>query len=281
MNTTTTQPILVQHLFKPLDIALLSLLESLTPQDWDKQTVAKQWKVKDVAAHLLDGNIRLLSLQRDRYVGETPPAINSYQDLVDWLNDLNADWVKAAKRISPGVMLMLLKLTSDACCAYYESLNLYDEAVFAVSWAGEDKSLNWMHIAREYTERWHHQQQIREAVGKEGIITKAFYYPFIDTFFRGLPHTFSKVVANVGTNIRVVITSDVGGNWYLRKQQNEWELYDGSDDENFAATVSIPPQIAWKLFSKSIRPADIINEVEISGDSALATQVLNMVAVMA
>jgi len=275
------QPILVQHIFRPLDKALITLLESLNAEDWNKQTVAKQWKVKDVAAHLLDGNIRLLSVQRDKYFGEAPPAINSYQDLVNWLNDLNADWVKAAKRMSPAVLTMLLKLTSDTCCSYYESLNLYDEAIFAVSWAGEDKSLNWMHIAREYTERWHHQQQIREAVGKGGIMTKAYYYPFIDTFFRGLPHTFKDVNPLVNTSIKVTITTEAGGNWYLRKLDTGWELYEGSTDESFTATVSIPPQIAWKLFSKSIRPGEIINHIEINGDSDLAMQVLNMVAVMA
>jgi len=45
--------------------------------------------------------------------------------------------------------------------------------------------------------------------------------------------------------------------------------------------VSITPEIAWKLFSKSIRPAEIADQVTIEGNSALAGQVLNMVSVMA
>ncbi|MDQ3290291.1 MAG: maleylpyruvate isomerase N-terminal domain-containing protein, partial [Bacteroidota bacterium] len=154
----------VKHLFAELDRKLIQLLKSLSPEDWEKQTVAKLWKVKDVVAHLLDGNIRVLSIQRDRYFGEQPPAISSYQDLVDWLNQLNADWVKASKRISPGVLILLHETTGPLVSAYYQSLNLQEKAIFSVAWAGEQESLNELHLAREYTEKWLHQQQIRDAV---------------------------------------------------------------------------------------------------------------------
>src|SRR3712207_3466502 len=101
----------VKHLFAGLDRKPIELLKSLSPEDWAKPTVAKLWQVKDVAAHLLDGNIRVLSIQRDNYFGEQPPAISSYQDLLDWLNQLNADCVTASKRISPGVLVLLHETT--------------------------------------------------------------------------------------------------------------------------------------------------------------------------
>lgn len=53
-----------------LDEKLIELLSSLTPDEWNAQTVAKRWKVKDVASHLLDGNLRGLSITRDHYFGE-------------------------------------------------------------------------------------------------------------------------------------------------------------------------------------------------------------------
>lgn len=77
------------HLFPILDAKLMELLHSLAADEWDMQTVAKRWKVKDVAAHLLDGNLRGLSVSRDNYFGEKPENIHSYQDLVDFLNQLN------------------------------------------------------------------------------------------------------------------------------------------------------------------------------------------------
>ncbi len=270
----------VAHLFKPLDELLIGLLESLSEEDWNKETVAKHWKVKDVVSHLLDGNLRTLSIQRDRYYGDVPPAINSYTELVNWLNELNADWTKASRRISPAVLIFLHKVTGIQVSHYYQSLDLQEKAIFSVAWAGESESYNWMHLAREYTEKWHHQQQIREAVGKEGIMTRAFFYPFIDTFFRALPFTFSTVQAQVGTLVKVEILTSIGGEWYLQKQPDSWCLVD-RPAESPESIVEIPPQVAWKLFSKSIRPEHILEKVVINGNAQLGHQVLNMVSVMA
>ena len=78
----------VVDLLPVLDKMLIDLLQSLTEDDWRRQTIAKEWTVKDVGAHLLDGNIRLLSILRDKHWGEKA-AINSYEDLVVFLNKLN------------------------------------------------------------------------------------------------------------------------------------------------------------------------------------------------
>ena len=36
---------------------------------------------------------------------------------------------------------------------------------FGVAWAGEERSPAWFDVARELTERWHHQAHIRLATG--------------------------------------------------------------------------------------------------------------------
>src|SRR6185436_5803192 len=66
------KPIFTAHLFGKLEDKLLELLRSLSPEDWEKQTVAPKWKVKDVAAHLLDTQLRKLSICRDGYIAERP-----------------------------------------------------------------------------------------------------------------------------------------------------------------------------------------------------------------
>ena len=275
----TPPPVIVQHLFEPLDDSLMNLLYSLTPAEWEMQTVARLWKVKDVAAHLLDGNIRTLSLQKERYFGVTTPEINTYDDLVDWLNKLNAEWVTAARRMSPSVLLLLHEATRKQTSAYYKSLNLFDKAVFAVSWAGETESLNWLHIAREYTEKWLHQQQIRDAVQKPGIMTRAFFYPFIDTCMYALTYTYRNINAATGTTIELHVEGEAGGSWFLTKTAEQWTLTDAK--ENVAARISFPADIAWKLFSKSLRPADVRTRITVTGDEALGLHALNMISVMA
>jgi hypothetical protein len=279
MTTKPNIPIDVVDLLPTLDSKLLVLLKSLTPEEWNKQTVAKLWKVKDVTAHLLDGNIRILSILRDNYFGEQP-TINSNQDLIDFLNRLNADWVKAMKRVSPQMLIFLLELTSQPFCNYFKSLNPFDKSILAVDWAGETESKNWMEIAREYTEKWLHQQQIRDAVGKPGLMTRELYYPFIDIFMLALPHTFRATDAEKGTTIKVTVASDIGGSWFLTRNHEKWMLINNYQ-EKATTEIIIDPDTAWKLFSKSLQPEQVKNKIKIIGEQKLAEKVLTMVSVMA
>jgi len=273
-------PIQVNHLFHSLDVKLLELLKLLREEEWKAQTVAKQWKVKDVVAHLLDGNLRTLSIQRDGYFGEKPENINSYQDLVAWLNQLNADWVKASKRLSPQVLTMLHELTGKSVSDYYCSLDLHAKAIFSVAWAGEEESENWFHLSREYMEKWLHQQQIRDAVNKPGILTPEYFLPFLESAFRALPHTFRDVEAKDGTCLRISIDIDQEESWYLLYEQRGWSVLRNTTVQP-ATTLHIDANAAWKLFSKSWKPEDARPFTKISGDVMLAEKALSLVAFMA
>lgn len=262
-----------------LDMKLMSLLKSLTPADWQKQTVAKLWAVKDVAAHLLDGNIRVLSMLRDGYAGKKP-EINSHAELVNFLNGLNADWVKAIERVSPAMLILLHEVTGHLYCDYYGSLDPFEKSPWAVDWAGEKESLNWMHIAREYTEKWLHQQQIRDALDDNELMTKQFFYPFINIFMLALPYTYRDVSADDGTVIRVSISGDIGGVWHLMRMNGKWIL-DKNDHLNPASELIIDAGASWKLFSKSVRPEAVKDKIQINGDQGLGEIALSMVSVMA
>lgn len=272
-------PIDVLPLYPILDRKFVELLKSLTEEEWQQQTVAKLWKVKDVVAHLLDGNIRTLSMLRDNYFGEKA-NINSYQDLVDYLNGLNADWVKAMKRVSPKMLILLHEITGPIYLDYYKSLDPFGKSGFSVDWAGENESKNWMHIARDYTEKWLHQQQIRDAVNKPGILTRDFFYPFIEIFMLALPHTYRAMDAKDGTTIKITVSSDAGGSWFLTRQNLKWVL-EKSLTVTPDAEIKIDPDTAWKLFSKSWRPNQVMDKVSITGNQKLGEVALNMVSVMA
>jgi uncharacterized protein (TIGR03083 family) len=273
-------PIQTLHLFPKLDEKLISLLKSLSPEDWNKPTLARLWTVKDIASHLLDGNSRGVSLLRDRYFGDPPGKIETYQDLVDFLNQLNADWVKATKRMSPSLLIELLELTGKE---YYEELTKLDPfkpALFSVAWAGQTESLNWFHIAREYTEKWHHQQQIREAVNKPGIMTREFYYPLINTFMQALPHNYRAIQAEEGTTVKVSVTSDLGAEWFMKFSNNQWTLTKTAT-QNIRVEILIDPDTAWKLFTKGIGKVEAKGKIKFTGDVTLGEPILSMLAVMA
>lgn len=273
-------PVPTIHLFSRLEEKLIQLLQSLSPDEWNQPTIARLWTVKDIAAHLLDGNLRMLSIMRDNYIGDPPDQINSYDDLLRYLNKLNADFVAAMKRVSPATLLQLMETTGKQYCQQLNSLDPFAPAVFAVSWAGDTESPNWFHIAREYTERWHHQQQIRDALGKPGILDRQFYYPVLATFMYGLPHAYRHADAPGGTLVKITITGDAGGTWWLLRKDHSWVL---TEDSNLpaAAHCSIDGSVAWKLFTKSWRKKDVQDHFSIEGNPLLAEPVLEMITVMA
>ncbi len=78
-------PIFCAHLLRRVDEKLVNLLGSLEPSEWDLQTLAPLWKVRDVAAHLLDTVLRKLSMVRDSCYVEAV-TIRSPQDVIALVN---------------------------------------------------------------------------------------------------------------------------------------------------------------------------------------------------
>ncbi|MDW8852617.1 maleylpyruvate isomerase N-terminal domain-containing protein [Flavobacterium sp. MMLR14_040] len=280
MKSSEIVPIKTLPLFSILDDLLIQLLKSLTEDEWNARTVAKKWIVKDIASHLLDGNLRGLSFSRDHYFGEKPENINSYRDLVDFLNQLNMTWTNATKRLSPNVIIELLESTGKQYAAHLQTLDPFEDAIFSVDWAGEETSLNWFHIAREYTEKFLHQQQIRNAVGKQALFTKELFYPFISTFMYALPHTYRDVSAQKGTIVTLIVKTEIGGQWSIIKKEKQWEFIEFFEEKP-TSIIKINPDDAWLLFSKGITPDDAKQKVEIIGNQELGEVALNIIAVMA
>jgi uncharacterized protein (TIGR03083 family) len=274
------EPISTAHLFPALESELLKLLAALAPEDWEKQTVAPKWKVKDVAAHLLDTQLRKLSVCRDRFAPESA-KIASHADLVALIDSLNERGVSVYRRLSPRVLISLMEVASRESAVYHLSLNPLESAQFPVSWAGETESPNWFDTAREFTERWHHQQQIRLATGqdKPGIMRRELYYPVLDCFMRALPFHYRNIGRPGGTLAHFEIAGDCGGSWYLLRGQDRWRPVAEAVGEEASRTV-IPQDIAWRIFTKGIDHEPAKAQTEVKGDSELGLHVLSMVAIV-
>jgi uncharacterized protein (TIGR03083 family) len=271
-------PILCAHLLRKVDEKLIDLLSSLEPGDWDLQTIAPLWKVRDVAAHLLDTPLRKLSMVRDSCYVEAV-TIRTHQDVIALVNRLNAEGVAVYRRLSPPVLIDMMKLACEQSARFHESLDPFARAAFNVSWAGEETSLNWFDTGRELTERWHHQQQIRLATNRPGIITPDLYHPVLDCFVRGLPHAFRDVAAPPGTTLLLEISGECGGQWFLSKGSTAWNLVKQSAG-SVASRVKIPQELAWRLFTKGIDRDSARAQIQIEGDRTLAEKVLHLTAIV-
>ena len=268
-------------LFPRLDAKLIEVLRILTPEDWEKPTLASAWRVKDVAVHLLDGNLRTLSMLRDGYFSTPAPEINSYRELVEYLNRLNAEWVVAMKRLSPAIIIELLEQTGQQYSAFLKTLDPMEKSAFAVAWAGEEESQNWFHIAREYTEKWHHQQQIRAAVGQEqALYVGELFQPYLETTMRALPYHYRNAKEPRGTVIEFVVRGESDYVWFLYSNGDSWKL---QKDVNSAPTsrIIMSQETSWRIFTKGISPEAARKQIRSEGNKPLAERVVDMVGVMA
>jgi uncharacterized protein (TIGR03083 family) len=273
-----TEPVRTAELFAPLQAELVALLRSLSPEDWARPTVAGSWRVKDVAAHLLDTDLRRLSGHRDGHA-RPPGRPLGYGELVALIDDVNAAWVRAAERLSPRVIADLLEWTGPQLADFFASLPPGGDAPIPVAWAGEERSANWMDVGREYTEKWHHQAQIRDAVGAPLLLERRWLGPVLALAVLALPHAFRAVEAPEGTTLGVEVDGDAGGRWAVVRGGGAWRVVEG-DAPGAAARVRLDADAAWRLFFNALPLDEAARRVESAGDPRLSAAFLAARSVM-
>jgi len=256
--------------FRPMCRDIVALLRSLGVEDWLRPTMAGTWRVRDVAAHLVDTALRRLSIHRDaaRLPERLRPA--SDRNLVALINDLNATWIRAAERLSTRVLVDLYDRVSIELADFIETLDLDGEAVFAVSWAGETRSAQWLDIGREFTEVWHHGAQIRDAVGAGAFSNADWLRAVLRIAMRALPHAYRDVPARPGVSVVVEVTGRSAGTWtVLYDGHRGWDFREGGASRP-QMTATMTDETAWRLLFNALSAADAASLVQVQGDASLA-----------
>jgi uncharacterized protein (TIGR03083 family) len=230
-------------MFGPLRRDLIMLLRGLPEPAWSAPTVCGDWTVQDVAAHLLGVELANVAARRDGVRLGRPAG----QPLADWLAGYNAEWVGACRRLSPRLLIEHLDLAAADFDDYVHRLNI-DRLGEPVSWAGARPAPVWLDVAREYTERWTHQQQIREAVGSPQL-DPAQAKAVIATFVHALPVALASAPAVDGATVAFTVTGDGGGAWQLTLRSGRWQLQVGAPPDPTAA-VTTTVDGAWRLFTQ-------------------------------
>ena len=269
-------PIDVLELFSEDRAALLGLLTGLDDSQWERPTTCAGWSVKDVAIHILGGDVSNLSRRRDGYAGE---YLAAGEDLVAFINRLNDTWMQAARRLSPRLVCELLAMVGPLLFAYFASLDLLALGG-RVSWAGPAPAPVWLDVAREYTERWHHQQHVRDAVGQPGQTEPRFLHPVLATFAYALPVALRDTDTPTGTIAHLHVEGPAGGDWSVVREPNGWQLYLGAPAVS-TARVELDQVRAWRLYTKGITPDEAQAAATFTGDHHLGRKLLEAVAIIA
>lgn len=268
----------VRRLFAPEREALLELLDALDASGWQRPTVCPGWDVQDVVGHLLHDCLRRLSSGRDHH-GVAAPAPG--EPLAAFLTRSNGDFVAVARQISPRVKTGLLRHLGPQLDALWAGRDLSAPAGVDVAWAAPGaEAPTWLDIAREYTELWVHQQQIRDAVDVPGANEPRFVRPVIDTFLRALPHTLDGSASRAGAVVSVPVTGPSGGRWTAVRRAGHWAMTGPAHGPAADAEVEIGAEPLWPPATRGIGPETARELALLHGDMSPHTAVLGLVAVV-
>jgi uncharacterized protein (TIGR03083 family) len=231
---------------------LLDLLAQLEPDAWTRPSPCPGWSVLDVAVHVLGDDIGVLARDRDGYFGTVPLGeLDSEEDQVAFVDDLNNLWVQAGRRLSPQLVIELLRWAGGELVEIYRRQD--PSAVTAsVSWASDQPVPKWLDQARELTERWVHHQQIRIGIGRSTWLDPEMTGAVLDTFRWAYPYRLSRISRPPGTAVEVEVTGVVERRWRWIATAGGWSPADPDSGGSPVARLSLDADAAWRLLTNGI-----------------------------
>lgn len=222
MSIPAIAPRLFAPLFRVERARLLELLRALPPAGWHRPTVCPGWDVLGLAAHLVGGDLSVLAWQRDEHHGTPAPANLDEAGFIAWLDDLQVEWVQAARRLSPRLVTDLLEWTDDQLVSLVEAQDPSDVCAH-VSWASPDPVLVWLDHGRELSERWTHRQQLLEAVGRPSDLREDLAGPVLDTLRWAYPYRLRPHHRPSGSIIAIRVAGpETDYTWHFRSDSFSW-----------------------------------------------------------
>lgn len=257
--------------------ALLDLLGSLGPSDWARPTACPGWDVKDVAGHVVQDYLRRLSGSRD---GHRTLTVEEGEELPRALARANEAFVVAARALSGRVVRDLIAHLGPELDAMWQERDLDASSSIDVWWAAPGVAAPvWLDAARDYTEFWVHQQQIRDAVGRPGATEPALLHPVVDTFARALPHTLRRCAPPAGTAVELRVSGPAGGAWTVTRLASGWSL-GAAPARPPAADVELDADTFWRLATRGITPEQAARSARAGGDRELGAAVLSILSII-
>ncbi len=234
----------LRPLFPEERAALLDVLAGLDDGEWGAPTPCPGWSVRDLCCHVLGEDLGLLARERDGHLGGLLDATGA--DLAPALAAANQAWIDATRRLSPRQIVEQLRASGEELAAWLAGVDVTAPA--GVSWAGPAPVPKWLDVARHFTERWVHQQQVRIAAGRPELDDARYVGPVLRTFAWSLPVAYAAVDAAPGTAVVVEVTGPGGGAWTITRTDDGWSLGEGRS-AGPAATVRMSAASAWRLYT--------------------------------
>ena len=250
---------------------LNDLLACLQATDWQRPSPCPGWSILGLCGHLLGGDLGLLARHRDGHYGTIPPAGGTEGEFVAWLDEMQAEWVSASRRLSPRLVTDLLRWSGPQVAATF-LLEDPRARTASVSWAGPSPVPAWLDQARELSEYWIHRQQLLQGLGRSSDLRADLAGPVLDGLRWAYPYRLAQTPSQPGDTATLAITGPVTKTWHLVAAGTGWRFEDQPGTRT-AASLAMSTEDAWRLLTNNL-PAGRRSELAASGDSAIIDTLL-------
>jgi uncharacterized protein (TIGR03083 family) len=256
---------------------LLEMLGTLDEVDWQKPTPCPEWNVLELCSHLVGVDLSSLSRHRDHHLGTPPPGGMAEEEFIEWIDDLQQEWVKAARRLSPQVVIDLLGWAAPQLVEVFarEDPNALSARV---SWAGPDPLPAWLDQVRELSEYWIHRQQLLEALGRPSDLRPELVGPVLDGLRWAYPFRLHPLKGEPGDTVVLAITGPAAVTWNLVVTGDDW-AFRSEPGPRVVASLSLNTEQAWRLLTNNL-PEDERTRLGNSGDPRVLDVILRTRAII-
>lgn len=219
-----------------------------------------------LVTHLLGDDLSLISCQRDDHLGTVPPAGLDEHGFIAWLDDLQVEWVHAARRLSALLTVELLEWTGQRATSTIAAQD--PTAVDAiVSWASDRPLPRWLDHARELSERWIHRQQVLEAIGEPADLRADLAGPVLDALRWAYPYRLGADLRPAGAQVDIHVADEAMTLcWTLESDGREWQFASAAGGS--IASMEMTTDQAWRLLTNNYRQ-HALDAIRTSGDPAI------------
>ena len=255
---------------------LTELLAGLQAADWERPSPCPGWTVLGLCCHLVGDDLGLLARNRDGFPG-TPAPAGSEAEFAAWLDELQAEWVRAARRLSPRLVTDLLRWAGPQISTMFADEDVRARTA-SVSWAGPDLVPAWLGQARELSEYWIHRQQILQALGRPSDLRADLAGPVLDALRWAYPYRLARAPAQPGDTVSISVTGPLARTWHLVAAEIGWQFGD-QPGPRLAGSLAMNAEQAWRLLTNNM-PAAGQAALTLSGDDAITAILLRTRAII-
>jgi len=249
--------------------SVAGLLAELSDDEWRLPTPLPGWSVQDNVAHIAGTEAMLL--------GEDAPEVDvDRSDGSHVRNDIgafNEAWVESMRPMPPAQVLQRFRELTTARLAALDAMT--DEEWNAESFtpAGQDTYGRFMQI--RVFDCWLHEQDIRDAVGRPGHESGLAVEVTLDEMATALGFVVGKrAAAEPGDRVTFALTDGGSVVRALHVEVGDRAAVVSSLSGPATVTLTMPVGVMTRRCAGRVGADELLDEIVIDGDLALASRIL-------